>query len=580
IANRSRQELEPLIGFFVNTLVLRTQFTEDSSVAELLQRVRDVSLQAYAHQDIPFERLVEALHPVRELGRTPFFQVLFALQNAPLPKVTWNGLEATASIVETGTAKFDLTLSAHEEEGEWELSLEYRTELFNPQRMKRLLQHYRTLLEGMVVSVDARVGELEILMVPAALRQLDTMPLTTNGKVDRKALIELESKEAIEAGSLTLTPTEELIAGVWSSLLGKSDIRRDDNFFDLGGHSLTSIQMLARLEKSFNREIELRAIFEFPVLKDFSAYVDELSGPAQLATLQPIVRTGREGRLPLSFAQQRLWFLGQMGGASAAYHIPFGLRLKGDLNRTALGRALDRIVVRHEVLRTTFAVLEGEPVQKIGAVEESSFGLLEHDLRGHKEVEGELAALSEQEARAPFDLEAGPLIRGRLVRLAEDEHVLLVTMHHIVSDGWSMGVLVRELNALYRAFLGGKADPLPELEIQYADYAVWQRQWMEGEILQQQAAYWKTTLAGAPTLLELPTDHTRPVQQDFAGGFVELVLDEQLTAGLKGLSRRNGTTLYMTLLTGWAILLARLSGQQDVVIGSPVANRGRAEIEN
>src|SRR5438445_4253642 len=416
-------------------------------------------------------------------------------------------------------------------------------------------------------------------MVPAALLQLDTMPLTTNGKVDRKALIELESQEAMEeVGSLTLTPTEELIAGVWLSLLGKSDIRRDDNFFDLGGHSLTSIQMLARIEQVFNREIELRAIFEFPVLKDFSAYVDQLTGPAPLATLRPIVPTSRDGDLPLSFAQQRLWFLGQMEGASAAYHIPFGLHLKGDLNRTALRRALDRIVVRHEVLRTTFALHDGEPVQEIRVVEESSFRLLEHDLCGHNEVEAELAALRELEAGASCDLQSGPLIRGRLIRLAEDEHVLLITMHHIVSDGWSMGVPVRELNALYGAFLRGEADPLPELEIQYADYAVWQRQWIEGEILQQQASYWKTTLA--PELLELPTDHTRPAQQDFAGGFVELALDEQLTVGLKDLSRRHGTTLYMTLLAGWAILLARLSGQQDVVIGSPVANRGRAEIEN
>jgi hypothetical protein len=204
-------------------------------------------------------------------------------------------------------------------------------------------------------------------------------------------------------------------------------------------------------------------------------------------------------------------------------------------------------------------------VQEIGAVEGSSFGLIEHDLRGHNDVEAELAAVSELEAGASFDLAAGPLIRGRLIRLAEDEHVLLVTMHHIVSDGWSMGVLARELNALYGAFLRGEADPLPELEIQYADYAVWQRQWIEGEILQQQAAYWKTTLAGAPALLELPTDHTRPVQQDFAGGFVELVLDEPLTVGLKDLSRRHGTTLYMTLLAGWAILLARLSGQAGAV---------------
>src|SRR4029077_10558921 len=191
-------------------------------------------------------------------------------------------------------------------------------------------------------------------MGPAALLKLDTMPLTANGKADRKALLELESKKAMETGSLALTPTEELIAGVWSSLLGKSEIRRDDNFFALGGHSLTSIQMLARLEQVFNREIELHALFESPVLKDFSGYVDQLTGPAPLATLQPIVPTSRDGRLPLSFAQQRLWFLGQIEGAGAAYHIPFGLHLKGDLNRPALRRALQEMVNRHEVLRTSF----------------------------------------------------------------------------------------------------------------------------------------------------------------------------------------------------------------------------------
>jgi amino acid adenylation domain-containing protein len=290
----------------------------------------------------------------------------------------------------------------------------------------------------------------------------------------------------------------------------------------------------------------------------------------------------RSEEIPLSFAQQRLWFLAQMEGGREAYHIPFGVRLKGELDRQALRQALDRIVARHEALRTRFVIVEGEPRQRITPAEHSRFQLLEQELRQHGEQEraGELNTLIQQEGEGRFDLEKGPLIRGRLIRLAEDEHVLLVTMHHIVSDGWSMGVLAGELNALYGAFLGGKADPLPELEIQYADYAVWQRQWMEGEILQQQAAYWKSTLAGAPALLELPTDHRRPIRQDFAGGFVELVLDEQLTAGLKDLSRRQSTTLYMTLLAGWAILLARLSGQQDVVIGSPVANRGRTEIEN
>src|SRR5690349_21768694 len=288
----------------------------------------------------------------------------------------------------------------------------------------------------------------------------------------------------------------------------------------------------------------------------------------------------RRGLLPLSFAQQRLWFLAQMEGGSTAYHIPLAVRLAGNLDRAALRRALDRIMVRHEALRTTFRVMDGGPVQQIAPEERSQFLLLEHGLLDHREARLELERLIELEARAPFSLEQGPLVRGRLIRLAEDEHALLITMHHIVSDGWSMGILIKELKTLYGAFLRGEDDPLPELEIQYADYAVWQRQWMEGEILQRQADYWRTALAGAPALLELPADHPRPAQQDYAGAFAELVLDQELTAGLRELNRRHGTTTYMVLLAAWAALLARLSGQQDVVIGSPAANRRRTEIEN
>src|SRR5215212_2836986 len=282
--------------------------------------------------------------------------------------------------------------------------------------------------------------------------------------------------------------------------------------------------------------------------------------------------------LPLSFAQQRLWFLAQIG-ASQAYHISNGWRLKGQLDRGALRRALDRILARHEALRTTFVAMEGEPVQRIAAAEESQFHLLEHDLIGVTEPQTELDRLVREEAAAEFDLEAGPLIRGRLIWLDEEEHALLITIHHIVSDGWSMGVFIKELSALYGVYVRGEADPLPELEVQYADYAVWQRKWMEGEVLQRQAEYWERTLAGAPTLLELPTDHPRPAEQEYEGGWVRIVLEENLTRRLKELSRRHGMTLYMTLLAGWGALLARLSGQEDLVIGAPVANRGRTEIE-
>jgi len=297
-------------------------------------------------------------------------------------------------------------------------------------------------------------------------------------------------------------------------------------------------------------------------------------------TCTPIATTKRRENLPLSFAQQRLWFLAQMEGGSKAYHVPLGVRLRGRLNRTALAQALNRIVTRHEALRTTFAMVEGEPQQHVAPVEESRFHLLEHDLRRRSDAQGKLERLVAQEARSEFDLQSGPLIRGRLIRVGDEEHALLISMHHIVSDWWSMGVLFKELSLLYGAYVREEEDPLPELALQYSDYAVWQRKWMEGEVLAEQAEYWKKNLEGVPEVLELPADYPRPAQQDYAGGALPVVLNEKLTAGLKGLSARHGTTLFMTLLAGWAALLGRLSGQQDVVIGTPVSNRRRVEIEN
>src|SRR6202451_1694981 len=294
----------------------------------------------------------------------------------------------------------------------------------------------------------------------------------------------------------------------------------------------------------------------------------------------PILPVNRLSALPLSFAQQRLWFVAQMEGGSGAYHIQLQVRLKGELNRGALRQALDRIVVRHEALRTSFAVVDGEPEQRIAAVDESRFPLLEEDLRRHEDAAAELQRVMAEESGKEFDLAAGPLIRGRLIQLAEQEHALLISMHHIVSDGWSGGVVVKDLSVLYEAYGRGEEDPLPELGVQYADYAAWQRKWMEGEVLGEQAEYWKKNLEGAPEMLELPGERVRPGRQDYAGAVLPVVLNEELTRGLKELIARQGTTPYMTLLAAWAALLARLSGQPDVVVGTPVANRGRAEVEN
>ncbi|HEU0076079.1 MAG TPA: condensation domain-containing protein, partial [Longimicrobiaceae bacterium] len=372
-------------------------------------------------------------------------------------------------------------------------------------------------------------------------------------------------------------------------MLGVERVGRRDHFFEVGGHSLLLVRVVSRIRQVLGVEAEIGLVFERPVLMELA----EALAAAGRAELPAIVRADRSARLPLSFAQQRRWFLEQMGGMGSTYHVPARLRLRGELDREALVRTLDRIVARHEVLRTTFRVQGGEPEQRI-APENSRLALVEHDLagilplsartewgggRGERPALAELERLMAQEAAAPFDLERGPLIRGRLVRLAEDDHVLLLTMHHIVSDGWSVGVFVDELSRLYTAFRAGRPDPLPPLPVQYADYAAWQRRWVDGQVLEQQASYWAGTLAGAPSLLELPTDHPRPQRQDYAGARLPLELDEALTAGLKELGRRHGTTPFMTLLAGWAAVLARLSGQDAVVVGTPTANRGRTEIE-
>ncbi|HYW09021.1 MAG TPA: amino acid adenylation domain-containing protein, partial [Longimicrobium sp.] len=414
-------------------------------------------------------------------------------------------------------------------------------------------------------------GRLPEYMVPAAYVRLDSLPLTPTGKLHRRAL-PAPSGDAFARGGYEAPAgdTEVALAEIWSDVLGVERVGRNDSFFELGGHSLLAIRVISRVRQVLGVEAALGDVFARPTLADFARELET----AAFADLPPIVAVDRGHDLPLSFAQQRLWFLEEMGGLGSTYHIPRRLRLTGELDRDALGRALDRIVERHEALRTTFGQVAGAPVQRIAAG--GGFALREHDVRGAPDaLDGVLA----EEAGAPFDLAAGPLIRGRLVRVADEEHILLLTIHHIVADGWSMGVLIRELSVLYAAFRAGEPDPLPPLTVQYADYAAWQRAWIDGDVLEAHSAYWRDTLAGVPDVLELPGDRPRPARQDHAGALVPVALDAELAAGLKSLSRRHGTTLFMTLMAGWATVLGRLSGQDDVVIGTPTANRGRTEIE-
>jgi amino acid adenylation domain-containing protein/FkbM family methyltransferase len=419
-------------------------------------------------------------------------------------------------------------------------------------------------------------------MVPSLFVMLDEMPLTVNGKVDRRALPALEAVRGAGTGEdfvAPRTPVEEVVAGIWSEVLGMEQVGAHDDFFDLGGHSLLATQVMSRIREAFQVEIALRELFEGSTVAELAQQVEAALNAERQLQIPPITPVSRASALPLSFAQQRLWFLDQLEPGSTFYNSPAAVKLSGSLDVTALERTLNEIVRRHEVLRTTFSVHDGEPVQQIHPFH--SFPLLFTDLShlAADERQQEAQRLATAEAKQPFNLSTGPLLRSTLLGLSATEHILLLTMHHIVSDGWSMGVLIREVVALYEAYVAGKESPLAELPVQYADYAVWQRQWLQGEALEQQLNYWRQQLAGAPPVLELPTDRPRPEVMTFRGGKYFVMFPTGLAEGLKDLSNREGATLFMTLLAGFQVLLRHYTQREDIIVGTDVANRNRAETE-
>ena len=414
---------------------------------------------------------------------------------------------------------------------------------------------------------DWLAGRLPAHLVPAGYRRLDGWPLTPNGKLDRAALPAIDRAPGHQPPA---DPLETWLASIWRELLGVDQVGRQDHFFALGGHSLLAMRLVGLVRQQLGRELSPAAVFAAPTLAGFAERLRTVR-PAEL--LPPIRPVDRSGPLEPSFAQQRLWFLAQLEGAGEAYHIPQAWQLDGPLDRAALGRALDALVARHEALRTRFVGTSS--ARQLIDPPDIGFCLRVEDLTGRPEA---LAQVQQDEAAGPFDLSTGPLARGRLLVLAPERHVLLLTLHHIVSDGWSVGVLIRELTALYGAFSSGSDDPLPPLPVQYADYAAWQRAWFADRVLERQAEYWQRALADPPALLTLPTDRPRPVEPDYRGGQLQVEFDTELTAGLRQLSARHGCTVYLTVLVAWALVLSRLSGQDDVVIGTPTANRRRHEL--
>jgi amino acid adenylation domain-containing protein len=449
---------------------------------------------------------------------------------------------------------------------------------------KRLVGYVVQDSEGVATVLDLLrylKGKLPEYEVPSALVLLDELPLTINGKVDYAALprptfLRPEGEKEFVAPR---TDIEKNLAAVWVEVLRIERLGVYDNFFDLGGHSLLAVQVISRMREVFQVEMAVRDLFESPTVAELAESIERAIFGGQSATASRIELISRSEPLPLSFAQQRLWFVHQLDPASPAYNIPTALRMAGPLNVPALEKTLNEIVRRHETLRTVFDIVEGQLVQVIHAAEPTEIVVI--DLRDVPEVtrKAQAVRIAMQEAQGPFDLARGPLLRVSLLRLADEEHIALVTLHHIISDGWSTGVFIREVAALYEAYSAGKDSPLAEMGVQYADYAVWQREWLSGTVLEEQLGYWREQLGGELAVLDLPADRPRPPVQTFRGARQSFAVPASVREKLQGLGREEGATLFMTLLAAFKVLLHRYTGAEAIAVGTPTAGRNRTEIE-
>lgn len=421
-------------------------------------------------------------------------------------------------------------------------------------------------------------GVLPGYMIPSILVLMDEIPALPNGKIDRNALPPVDLESSVRTQTTPRNEWEGLLATIWANVLKRDSVGINDNFFALGGHSLTAIRVASKVQEAFGIEFPVRLLFEKPTIVELCGELQELVEGAEASKSTPLSARDALGRAPMSFAQQRLWFLDRLAPGEPFYNIPEAFRLRGSLDLLALEAALAEILRRHSVLRTTFAE-DGELLQLIR--DDVNCELQSIDLTALRPEKRELEArgCAEREARSPFDLEQGPLVRSQLLTLTDEDHILLLTFHHIIADGWSVNIVGQELFGLYRAFHERLPSALPELPIQYADFAIWQRERLAGAVLDQKLDYWKKQLAGASGVLELPTDLPRPASQGFHGASCAFEVPMETARLLKRLGLQESATSFMVLLAAFSSLLHRYSGQTDVLVGSPVSGRDRPELE-
>jgi acyl carrier protein/SAM-dependent methyltransferase len=425
-------------------------------------------------------------------------------------------------------------------------------------------------------------GSLPEYMLPSNFLLVDSMPLSSNGKVNRKALAAIYQvqPEGQAHHVMPRTPVEEVLVSIWADVLRVDRVGTEDNFFELGGHSLTATQVVSRVRQAFHMELPLKALFESPTIAALAATIERVQRAVRGLPVPPIVPLPRNQAFPLSFAQQRLWFLHQLEPNNSLYNVPRAIRMRGTLHVQALEKALNALVQRHEVLRTNYRLVNDQPVQVISPSLTIRVPISDLSALPMAEREDEARRIANQAAAPSFNLETDPALRALLLRMAPQDHILLLNTHHISSDGWSTGVMFGDLGSLYEAALEDKPPSLHELTIQYADYAVWQRNWLQGEVLEKQLAYWKARLDGAPPLLSIPTDRPRPAVQTFRGATQGIALSQRLADGIQLLSKQQGVTLFMTMLAAFQTLLRYYTQQSDIVLGTDVANRTSVQTES
>ncbi|SEE02211.1 condensation domain-containing protein [Streptomyces sp. TLI_105] len=574
VAGRPEQDLHDLVGFFVNTLALRTDLSGDPTLAELVRRVRDGDLAAFAHDDLPFDLLVEDLNPERSLGRHPFFQVMVSAQTTRDTTVRLGGITGVTDGADLAGAKFDLAFHCAEthdtggEPGGVLLGLQYATDLYDEDTARLLLSLFRRALTAFA----ERAGD-------TPLSGIDLLTDEERRGLDRRheslALAHAERTRATSGdgrgtGTRAVTdPREEILRGLFAEVLDRDEVLPDDNFFKLGGHSLLAGKLTNRIRGALGLQAAIRDVFLAPTPRQLLRRLAERGdGPAR-PPLRAVPDALRPARVPLSAAQLRLWFLNRLEGPSATYDIPVVTRLHRPVEPAVLAAALADVADRHEVLRTVYRTADGEPYQQV--------------LAGVTPVLDEVAAAGPDELRAAVDAAAGHVFdlaaeipfRASLVTDGDGGQIMVLLVHHIAGDGWSTGCLLGDLDRAYRARAEGRAPEWEPLPVQYTDYTLWQHDLLDGEhgVAGEQLAHWREALDGLPPLLALPTDRSRPAESDGAGALTAFEVDAATHRALLRVARSSGATLFMVVQAALAALLTRHGAGTDLAIGTTVAGR-------